>query len=597
MSCTSIVKRLLFLSLALCVLTLSYSQTPNFILIVLDDQGWTGTSTMMDSAIPESASDYYFTPEISRLAEMGMVFSQAYAPSPKCSPSRASLLTGRSTAKNGFTNTGNSVATGEILIEATSRNTIDPAWTTYAEWLKSSGLGYRTAHLGKWHLGNTDGQLPENNGFDVSDGGTSNDDGNSGSAVNEDPKRIFDLTDRSIDFITQALEDGVPFALQLSHYAVHTDVESRQATLDLYNDPTVRPPGLRHDNAAYGAMTEDTDTGIGLLWQALEDLNALDNTYIFLLSDNGGQLNQTDNSPLAFGKTFIYEGGIRIPFIAYGPGIEAGTYAQQAVVGYDLFPTLAELSGSNQELPEDLDGKSIVPLFSENTFERDGYLFFHSPHYDNNRNKSPRSAIVDDNYKLLVEYETGGTFLFDLAGDIGETEDLSEEMPAYTLELLIALRGHLKSTGALLPGLDPSHANFSGAENDVDSDGLDDDWEFRELLSYTYGPEDDPDFDGIMNMQEYQTGSDPLVGDEVVSSLSLSKAQDIVIYPNPAGDYLNFQTETEVDQVLIFDSKGRKVHQKEGSGVRINIDFLKSGIYYLKISIEDTTVVKKFVVD
>ena len=493
--------------------TQTFAQEPNFVIILLDDQGWTGSSVQMDTAISGSKSDYYVTPELESMAQAGMTFSQAYSPSPKCSPSRNSILTGRSTARTNFTNTDNNIATGKILIEPQSNTSLDGAETTYAEWLKSTGLNYRTAHFGKWHQGNSNASSPSSNGFDFNDGATNNSSGNQGGTIQPDPKKIFDLTNRSISFIQGAVNDGVPFLLQLSHYAVHSDVEARQATVDLYNDPSQRPPGTIHTNAEYGAMTEDTDDGIGQLLAEISNLGLDNNTYIIFVSDNGGQMNLTDNTPLALGKTFISEGGIRVPFIIKGPNITSNSYATEAVVAYDLFPTIAELTGSTLALPANMDGQSLVPLLTGTTFNRTAPIYFHSPHYDNNPNKRPRSAVVDGQYKLMVEYETGNFFLYDLSTDIGESTDITASQPNIEENLRIQLRDYLKEVNASMPTLDPSHSNFSGAEPDVDADGLEDEWEFRELLSYAFGPNDDPDNDGDDNLTEFTNGTDPYVAE------------------------------------------------------------------------------------
>lgn len=493
----------------LCFSIYHLSAQPNFVVVVLDDQGWTGSSVQMDANIPESKSDYYFTPEMEALAMSGMTFSQTYAPAPKCSPSRNSILTGRSTARNHFTNTDNIIATGKLLVEPQSSTSLNGVDTTYAEWLKSTNLNYRTAHLGKWHLGNTTASNPTNNGFDVNDGTTNNSDGNQGGTVQTDPKKIFDLTDRAISFMQTAVTDEVPFLLQLSHYAVHNEIEARQETINLYNDPSQRPPGTIHTGVEYGAMTEDTDDGIGQLLAEISSLGIDNNTYVILLSDNGGQMNLTSNTPLSLGKTFITEGGIRVPFFIMGPDITSGSYNNEPIVAYDLFPTIAELTGSSVALPANLDGQSIVPLLTGNTFDRTAPLYFHSPHYDNNPNKTPRSAVVDGRYKLMVEYETGNISLYDLSSDIGEANDISASQSTIAKDLCVQLRDHLKVVNAAMPTLDPSHPNFSGEETDVDADGLEDAWEFRELLSYTYGPNDDPDNDGDNNLTEFTNGTDP----------------------------------------------------------------------------------------
>jgi arylsulfatase A len=563
------------------------AQSPNFVIIVVDDQGWTGSSVQMDATISGSKSDFYVTPEMESMSQAGMTFSQGYAPAPKCAPSRASILTGRTTARNNFTSTDNDIATGKILIEGTTETALDGADTTYAEWLKSTGLNYRTAHFGKWHLGSAASSSPSSNGFDFNDGNTNNSNGNQGGTVQVDPKKIFDLTNRSISFIQDAVNDGVPFLLQLSHYAVHNDVEARQETIDLYNDPSQRPLGILHTNIEYGAMTEDTDDGIGQLLAEITNLGLDSNTYIVLISDNGGQIgNLTDNSPLSFGKTFLFEGGIRVPFIIKGPNITANSYNTEAVVEYDLFPTIAELTGSPLALPANIDGQSLVPLLTGNTFNRVAPIYFHSPHYDMNPNKTPRSAVADGQYKLMVTYETGNISLYDLSADIGETNDISASQVNITQDLCIKLRDHLKEVNATMPTLDPSHANFSGAEPDVDNDGLDDAWEFRELLSYTYGPNDDPDNDGDDNLTEFTNGTDPYVAE------TSSVCDPTAIFANETTNAVCFDIVDHVRKVYTNNIPTHEYGPFGGNNVIAGQDFEYSMCLYPELTTTATEIIE-----
>ena len=579
-----------------------FAQTPpNFVIVVLDDQGWTGTSVQMDGSIEDSKSDFYITASLESLALKGMTFSQGYAPAPKCSPSRASILTGKSPARNNFTNTDNNIATGKILIEPIIKTTLDGNEITYAEWLKSAGLNYRTAHYGKWHQGNNIASSPASNGFDFSDGSTGNNDGNQGGIVQTDPKKILELTNKSIQFIKDAVTDGVPFALQLSHYAVHTDIEAKQETINLYNDVSQRPLGIRHKNVEYAAMTEDTDDGIELLLTEIINLGLDSSTYIIFVSDNGGQLNLTDNLPLSFGKSFITEGGIRVPFIIKGPNVSQNSRNSEAIVGYDLFPTIAELSGSSASLPLNIDGQSIVPLLRGNSFTREKPIYFHSPHYDNNQNKKPRSAIVDGKNKLIVNYETGTFELFDLSTDIGESTDLSNSEGVYTRKLTIQLRDYLKEVNASMPTLDFTNASFSGTGLDVDSDGLDDSWEFKELLSYTFGANDDPDNDGKTNLEEYVNGTDPYVNQEVLNNLNFNDLQSsISVYPNPAKKMIKLSVKNTLDtsdisDIKIYATNFKLVYYSKGFVEDINVSGFTKGIYYLKIIFNTHQVTKKII--
>ncbi|MFK7935623.1 MAG: sulfatase-like hydrolase/transferase [Saprospiraceae bacterium] len=491
----------------------AYAQ-PNFVIILTDDMGWTGTGVPM-SQTHSSGSGFYLTPNLQTMAQQGMIFSQAYAPAPKCSPSRNAILTGQTTARNQFTETGNTNSDDRILLHPTTNRAIDFADVTIAEWLKSTNMNYQTAHFGKWHL-NSDG--PADHGFDESDGETSNNEGNNGGNAQADPKNIFSLTTKAIDFITQANTDGDPFFLQLSHYAVHTGVEYLQSTFDLYNDPSQRPadPNGIHTSADYAAMTEDTDTGVGQLLAAITNLGLDNNTYVIFTSDNGAASRQSSNAPLQQGKVYIYEGGIRVPFIVKGPNIPANTYETEPVVGYDLLPTIAALTGASTTLPADLDGQNIAPLFFQQSFQRSAPIFFHGPHYSN-MTKVPRSAAVAGKYKFSVNYETGALELFDLDTDIGETTNIAPSEPTIFNQLYVAMRDHLRDVNANMPTLNPAEASFTGTGDDLDDDGMDDNWELENLLSYHYTATDDPDQDGKNNLQEHNDGSDPLVNETVLS--------------------------------------------------------------------------------
>ncbi|MEM8890329.1 MAG: sulfatase-like hydrolase/transferase, partial [Bacteroidota bacterium] len=568
----------------------------NFVVILADDLGWTGTSVQMLANDPSTKSDFYYTPNLEALAQDGMIFSQAYAPAPKCAPTRASLLTGKTTARTKTTTTGNGLTTGELLVPASNDSEIKTADTTLAEWLKNTGLNYRTAHYGKWHLSNGG---PNSHGFDDSDGSTSNGDGDTGSSVAQsDPKRIFELTNKAINFIQTAKNDGVPFYVQLSHYAVHTGIEAQQATIDLYNDPNSRTPGSTHTDPEYAAMTEDLDTSIGLLLQELTNLGLDGNTYVIFTSDNGASAGMSSNTPLSRGKTFIFEGGIRVPFIIKGPNIPADSRNDEAIVLYDLFPTLASLSGSTQALPDLTDGKDFSASLLGGTPNSSKPIYFHSPHYENNPAKTPRSTIVEGTYKMIAEYETGNFYLYDLSTDIGEDIDLSSSLPANEYDLRVKLRNHLRDVGARMPSLDPTHPNFTGTGNDVDDDGLDDAWEFVNLLTYTYGPDDDPDNDGISNLDEFNNGSDPY---SLTTSINELLSYDaILVYPNPAKNYLRLDVGENESKFLFYrllDLQGRSLLKGDQFESEISLEGLIPGHYMLQLGFEGGQVHRMVIVE
>lgn len=532
--------------------TIFAQEAPNIIFILADDMGWNGTSVQISPTETGSQSDYYQTPHLEALATSGMTFSQAYAPAAKCSPSRCSILTGQTTARNNFTETSSTVTTDERLLNPASQVVIDDADITIAEWLKSTGLGYRTAHFGKWHLranGTAD------HGFDEGDGNTNNDDGAAANGQTEqnDPKKIFELTDKAIDFMQRAVTDNqnadAPFYVQISHYAVHSPIEAQTATI---NGMATPPNTNLHDNPTFGAMTQDMDTGIGQILAEIENLKNISSRpfYVVFMSDNGASNGMSNNHPLMRGKSFIYEGGIRVPFIISGGNIPANTYSDQHVVGYDLFPTIADLvktaTNNTTALPADLDGMSIVPALQQTSINRTQPLFFHSPHYTDNAAKMPRSAAVSGQYKLVVEYETGNIFLFDLINDIGESTDVSASNPLITNTLCTQLRDHLKTVNTNLPSLNINHSDFNslgGTSTDVDNDGLEDAWELRELMTYVYGPNDDPDGDNVTNLEELNAGTDPHVNETVLAIDNLTALQATLTQQNQI--QLVWQTSTQ----------------------------------------------------
>lgn len=537
----------------LCLLQYSKlfcQSSPNFILILADDQGWNGTSVMMNPNNVDSKSDFYETPNLERLASMGMRFSQAYAPAPKCAPSRMSILTGQTTAANMFTNTTSRSATGEILIEPSSTIAITADALTLPEYLKLlPNSAYISAHFGKWHLGS---DLPTSHGFDQSDGANSNGSGDTGSEVNDDPKQIFSLTEKGIAFMTEAKANNKSFYLQLSHYAVHTAIESTQASLTKYD---AKAAGNRHNSESYAAMTEDLDTGVGLILDFLENQELMNNTYIIYTSDNGGQKNATSNEPLREGKTMVFEGGIRVPLMISGPEIAGNSHTDVPVVGYDFYPTILDLAGAAlASLPDQLDGTSIKNILNGSSDEltRETPLIFHSPHYDNNANKTPRSTIIDGPNKLIVEYETGARLQYNLANDIGESTNIYSESDPLSKTLILKLRDYLREVEAQMP-------RYSETDLDTDADGLPDAWEFVHLLGTQYDGNDDPDSDGINNLSEFKNDSDPLVISKAVA-LFLEEKVPFDIYPNPNTGTIHFmKVDDENHTFKLFGIDGKMI--------------------------------------
>ncbi|MCP4639536.1 MAG: sulfatase [bacterium] len=444
-------------------------ESPNFVFILADDQGWTGTSASMDSVRDDARSDYFRTPNMERLAREAVRFTQGYSPAGLCCPTRRSIQFGQTPMRQ-----GDDDAFAARYPTDTKRLTIPRA-------LKAADPRYLAAHFGKWDL-RTD-LAPERLGYDESDGNTRNGVGSEGTSFNkvdkwkrfgvmDDPKRIFSITERGVDFMRRAKDGGHPFYLQLSHYAVHMDMQTRRGSLEASE---ARPRGKHHRIPAFAGMTEDLDAGIGLVLDELDALGIADNTYVFFMADNGAvpwippekrkhlsnPLEVEDasrNHPLRAGKWTLFEGGIRVPFMVRGPGIEAGGFRKTPVVGWDLLPTIARLAGYRESLPDDLDGVDIGSLLKgdDDSAVRTGPLLFHRYTLD-----YAHSAIREGDYKLIqfwrnpqgkglrlpLPRHVERTQLYDLSCDLGETRNLAAEMPEKTEALRSKLMACLREAG------------------------------------------------------------------------------------------------------------------------------------------------------
>ncbi|MEC7287133.1 MAG: sulfatase-like hydrolase/transferase, partial [Verrucomicrobiota bacterium] len=343
---------------------------PNFVLVYIDDLGWADTSVEMVEGRENTRSDFYQTPHLQRLADEGMVFSDAYAPAPVCTPSRNSMLHGMTPARmlNATLDTSRSKA------EYRGKITIPQA-------VKRANPSYITAHFGKWHIGSI---RPDVAGYDVTENikGTGNGEGDYMDDMKthlpeKDPKRIFSLTKMSKEFIAEQVQAERPFFLQLSHYSVHIWHDSLLETREKYR-ALERPskavdsdylsedliPDFKHNWLLnYAAMVDDTDRAFGDLLDHIDNLGIADNTYIIFTSDNGGGLR--GNAPLRGAKADLTEGGIRVPFIVRGPNILPGSYCSLPIAGWDLLPTFYELAGGKEDLPSTMDGASLAKVFEK----------------------------------------------------------------------------------------------------------------------------------------------------------------------------------------------------------------------------------------
>lgn len=435
---------------------------PNIIFILADDQGWNGTSVQMHPARADSKSDYHATPNLEKLAKAGMRFSQAYAPGPMCTPTRASLQTGKSPAQLHMTNVGRDQSSAgaprsQKLIPPSFSTTLSLEETTIGEMLGQAG--YATAWFGKWHLGDAG---PEAHGYDESDGPTGNTDGNLDDP--ENPKDIYGITQRGLQFMQRNAAKGKPFYLQLWHYAVHGPVQATQESTKAYEAKQV---GKTHQNPAFAAMSENLDDSIGMVLAKVKQLGIQDRTYVVYMSDHGAGSNLASNAPLHGGKGSLWEGGLRVPLIIRGPGVKQNTFCSVPVAGWDLFPTFCELVGTTNNMPTGLEGRSLVPLFREGTQPAgavDRQLVFHFPHYNRG---GPQSSIYVDRYKLLKSYETGELKLFDLRSDLGENQNLADQQPARVAAMHETLEIYLNRVGAGIPKPNPDFDPASVAKNNI----------------------------------------------------------------------------------------------------------------------------------
>lgn len=435
---------------------LAAESAPNILLLMADDQDWAGLSCAMHPDVQNSRSDYHRTPNIDRLAAQGMRFSNYYAPAPVCSPTRASMQTGLNPARLRWTKAA-PPELGHRLLEGESRKNLLEGEITVAEVLRARG--YATAHFGKWHLG---GGGPSRHGYDESDGDTGNRDADK--FVDPNPVDIFGMGERAARFMERQVKAGKPFYVQMSYHALHRPDNALRATRALFEGLKA---GRIHWDPAQAAITADLDTGIGRLMEVVERLGLTKSSFVIYTSDNGGG-GRSEARPLNAGKGGLWEGGIRVPMIVRGPGVEAGTWSHVPVVGYDFLPTFCRLAGGSGEMPKHLDGGDFSPvLFGKNqsVVRNDEGLVFHFPHYQGD---APHSAVRLGDHKLMRFHEDGRTVLFDLSRDLGERRDIAGSCPEITNRLSDLLMHRLKAMGAAMPRINP---DFDPAKEPVKRGG------------------------------------------------------------------------------------------------------------------------------
>lgn len=446
----------------------------NFLFVLVDDLGY------MDVACNNSDT-FYETPNIDQLAAKGVRFTNAYAACPVCSPTRASILSGKYPARMATTD-----YFGAAQPENWKRNTkIVPAnyleelpleEITLAEALKENG--YSTFFAGKWHLGE-EGFWPEDQGFDVNKGGWSRGGpyggkkyfspyGNPRLSDGSDGEHLPDrLAKETAKFIEE--NNDKPFLAYLSFYSVHTPLIGRPDLIEKYQNKKeqmnlsdsiwgregYRKLRLVQERTVYAAMVEAMDQAVGKVLNKLEELNLDENTVVIFMSDNGGlstsEGHPTSNLPLRAGKGWLYEGGIREPMIIYWPKYaKPGRVEATPVTSTDFYPTILDIAGLPLKPEQHMDGVSLVSLLKKQKAPKREAIYWHYPHFGN-QGGSPGAAVRKGNYKLIEFFGDKPTELYDLSTDIGEKEDLSASKPCVVEELKGLLHNWQHEVGARFP--------------------------------------------------------------------------------------------------------------------------------------------------
>lgn len=465
---------------------------PNILIILADDLGWADIGCY--------GSTFYETPNLDMLAKNGIKFNQGFATSPVCSPTRASLVTGKYPVKTGVTDwipgrhESGTAKPYEKLTGVPTAFQLGLGETTIAEQLQKSG--YKTFYAGKWHLGEKEQFWPEYQGFQLNLGGWSK--GAPTGRVNDTTGGFFTpyknprlpdgppgeyLTDRLTDECIRFIEsnNSSPFLMMYALYAVHNPLQAPAALVKKYEQKRMGllaagqsafvkdEEWMKYENGwrrrtiqeqpVYAAMIENMDSNIGRIMAKLRETGADENTLVIFTSDNGGlstaEGSPTMNGPLRNGKGWLYEGGIRVPFIMYWKGKLVGHQTSDLPVTVaDIFPTVAKAADEKYLRNPSLDGDNIFQMLKDTARYKNRPLFWHYPHYSNQGGK-PGAAIRLGNWKLIYNYEDESVELYDLLNDTGERADLASVRKDIAATLKQQLMNWLKETKAQSPGKNP----------------------------------------------------------------------------------------------------------------------------------------------
>ena len=439
----------------------------NIVLFLIDDLGWRD--------IGANGSTYYQTPNIDRLAREGVRFTDAYAACAVCSPTRAAVLTGKYPARllltdwlpNGRWDPKSRLRSARFV------RSLPLEEITLAEALREAG--YRTASIGKWHLGGEPFSLPEHHGFDLNIGGNAHGapgdfffpyEGNWAIPTTGQRARwnVFAdgkpgeyltdrLTDEAVKFIRGNRER--PFFLYFPHYAVHTPLQAKPEVVAKYERV---PEAQRHGKPVYAAMVESMDDSVGRVMETLRELGLEKDTLVIFTSDNGGFYNATSNAPLRANKGAYYEGGIRVPLIIKWPGVaRAGAVSAEPVISTDLYPTCLAAAGLPARPNQHVDGRNLQPVLAQGAPLGRDSLFWHFPHYNDHPHSVPSGVVRHGSWKLIETFDPEGVELYNLADDLGETRNLATAEPARTADLRRELETWRRAVGAEMMPPNPDY--------------------------------------------------------------------------------------------------------------------------------------------
>ena len=462
----------------LLILLIAFSATAkkktNFVFFLVDDMG------MMD--LGTYGSNFHETPNIDKLAKTGMKFNYGYAACPVCSPTRASIMTGRHPVRVDITDwiPGSSNNKKNKLLHPEDRDNLALKEVTIAEELKRHG--YQTFFAGKWHLGN-EGHWPTDQGFDINIGGHHRGSPPGGyyapwtNPVLKSKKKDEYLTERLTEESSRFLEkrdSDKPFLIYLSYYNIHTPIQAYRKHIDHYHKKAEKFSGttptkkehsgqtrMRQDNPALASMVSAVDDSVGTLLAKLDELGLSENTVIIFFSDNGGlstkqKMGPGSNSPLRAGKGWLYEGGVREPTIIRAPGVtQPGSVSNQPIVSMDFFPTMLELAGLPPKPDLHADGRSLLPELKGKK-GKPRPLYWHYPHYHGSTWR-PGASIRDGDWKLIKFYDHEKVELYNLKEDPSESNDLAKQNSKIAKDLEHKLVAWQKRMNAKLPMPNPAY--------------------------------------------------------------------------------------------------------------------------------------------